>query len=268
MKTVLAIAGSDSSGGAGLQCDVKTVSSLGLHAQTVVTSVTSQTNEEVCSLDHVAPLSVQRQLTSTFNNHQVNAVKSGMIPTAESVFKVSTALQEFHDSKPYVLDPVFKSTSGTTLIMDAAAQAMLECLFPLATLVTPNVSEAEKLSGIKILSPEDAVRAGRKLLEHACRYVLIKGGHLIESPGLDILVGPNVDTPPEFVCGFEFAENRNVHGTGCAYATAISCGLASDLDVVQAVHAAKHYITRAILNATQLANGSWILNHKLAGSHS
>lgn len=152
--------------------------------------------------------------------------------------------------------------------MDSAVQASLDSLFPLATIVTPNVSEAQKLSGIKIATSEDAVAAGRKLLEYGSRYVLVKGGHLMESPGLDILVGPRIDSPPEFISGYEFAPNRDVHGTGCAYASAISCGLASDLGVVEAVHSAKNYMTRAILNAMRLANDSWILNHKLAGRDS
>lgn len=262
---MLAIAGSDSSGGAGLQCDVKTVSSLGLHAQTVVTALTAQSHERVSSQHHIDPLVVQDQLFSAFSNHTVDAVKSGMLPTQESVKTISAALQRFHASKAHVLDPVLRSTSGTNLVTDSAVQAMLNYLFPLSTVVTPNVMEAEVLSGIEIASQEDAIGAGRKLLEHGSDYVLIKGGHLRKSPGVDILLGPNVHSPPVFFSGFKFEQNREIRGTGCAFASAIACGLASGLLIEEAVRTAKNYITRAIQHASRLENNSWILNHKLAG---
>lgn len=261
MKTVLAIAGSDSSGAAGLQCDVKTISTLGLHALSVVTSVTSQTSEQVCSLDHIAPLTVQSQLTSAFSNYKMDAVKSGMIPTQESVEEVSDALRRFHASKPYVLDPVLSTTSGTVLMSDFAAGAVMDKLFPLATIVTPNIHEAEKLSGDKISTRTEAVKAGRRLLKLGSRYVLVKGGHLVETPGLDILIGPTTDSRPQFLDSYEFIRDRDVRGTGCAYASAIACGLANGLDISASVNWAKNYITRAIQNATCLTKGTWILTH-------
>lgn len=244
-----------------MQCDIKTISSLNLHAISVVTSVTSQNTEAVHSLNHVDPNTVQSQLSSAFSAYAVDAVKSGMIPTQESVETICKALQQFHGSKPFVLDPVLSTTSGTTLMTESVAVAVMNKLFPLATVVTPNVDEAQELSGIEISTREDAVAAGRELLKHGCRYVLVKGGHLQEAPGLDILVGPSQDSPVEFVNGHKFVENRDVRGTGCAYASAIACGLASGLDILESVYRAKNYISRAILNARRLSDRSWMLNH-------
>lgn len=262
MNSVLAIAGSDSSGGAGLQCDIRTISSLNLHVLSVVTSVTSQNSEGVHSSTHMDSRSVYSQLTSAFSAYSVDAVKSGMIPTQESVETICDALQQFHGSKPFVLDPVLKTTSGTILMAESVRVSVIDRLFPLATVVTPNIEEAQELSGIKISTREDAVMAGRELLKHGSQYVLIKGGHLHEAPGLDILVGPSQDSPVEFVNGHKFVENRNVRGTGCAYASAIACGLATGLDILESVYRAKNYISRAILNARRLSDRSWILNHR------
>ena len=177
--------------------------------------------------------SVNSQLTSAFSAYTVDAVKSGMIPTQESVETICDALQQFHGSKPFVLDPVLRTTSGTTLMPGSVALATMDRLFPLATVITPNIDEAQELSGIKISTREDAVVAGRELLKRGSQYVLIKGGHLQEAPGLDILVGPSQDSPVEFVNGHKFVENRDVRGTGCAYASAIACGLATGLDILE-----------------------------------
>ena len=244
-----------------MQCDIKTISSLNLHGLSVVTSVTAQSSEGVRSSEHVKSATVHSQLSSAFSDHSVDAVKSGMIPTQESVKTICDALRQFHGSKPFVLDPVLRSTSGTTLIPDSVVKAAMERLFPLATVVTPNVEEAQELSGVKITTREDAVAAGRELLRYGSQYVLVKGGHLPDAPGLDILVGPSTDSPAEFVNGHKFVENREVRGTGCAYASAIACGLATGLDILESVYRAKNYISRAILNARRLSNGAWALNY-------
>lgn len=226
-----------------------------------MTSVTSQNSEGVHASNHVDPKTVNSQLTSAFSDHVVDAVKSGMIPTQECVETIYDALRRFHGSRPFVLDPVLKTTSGSTLISESVAVAMMDKLFPLATVVTPNVNEAQQLSGIQISTREDAVAAGREILRHGSKYVLVKGGHLHEAPGLDILVGPDRDSPIKFMDGHRFVQNRAVRGTGCAYASAIASGLATGLDMLESVNRAKNYISCAILHAKRLSNGSWTLNH-------
>ena len=264
IRNVLAISGSDCSGGAGMQCDLKTITTMGLNALSVVTSVTSQSNDGVQALMHATRDLVQSQLENTLNDIDVDAVKSGMLPTRECIEQVSTAIQLHHAGKPYVLDPVASATSGSALMETSAYQSMVEDLFPLATVVTPNIAETETLTNQSVRSVDDSVEAGRAILQYGCQFVLVKGGHLAGSPGCDVLLGPKQDSKPQIIEALNFVPNRDVHGTGCALASAIACGLAQELDVLESVLRAKRYVGSAIKNAYELVPNFWTLDHRAA----
>lgn len=262
MRNILSISGSDSSGGAGMQCDIKTIAAFGLNALSVITSVTAQNSSGLHAKEHTSSFSVKSQLRSILADLSVHAIKTGMIPTRESIEAVSDALVTHCVDKPYVLDPVFATTSGSALMDEGSCQLMIDRLIPLATVVTPNVAEAEHLSGRKISSIDDAIDAAGTILQYGCRFVLVKGGHMPDLPGYDVLVGPSGAQNAEKIESVDFQPERDVHGTGCAMASAIACGLAKGRDVREAVVQAKLYVTRAIANAHELARDFWTLDHQ------
>ncbi|MGE3644963.1 MAG: bifunctional hydroxymethylpyrimidine kinase/phosphomethylpyrimidine kinase [Beijerinckiaceae bacterium] len=248
IPNVLSIAGSDPSGGAGIQADLKTFAALGCYGMAAITALTAQNTQGVTGV-HVPPADfIARQIDAIFADVEVHAVKIGMLATGEIVQAVADRLRT-HGAKNVVLDPVLVATSGDSLGAPDVVDAMLEHLFPLATLVTPNLPEAERLAGIADTSAESLCRA---LLAKGCRAVLVKGGHvksasaddvLGDETGLRTLTGPWVDT-------------KNTHGTGCTLSSAIAAHLAKGHTLQDAVSASKIYLTAALEASDRLAVGN------------
>ena len=246
----LTIAGSDSGGGAGIQADLKTFSALGVFGKTVITSITSQNTLGVQAVDDLPVSVVENQLKSILEDGKCQAVKTGMLGNEQVVDRVASLLKRYR-VKNLVVDPVMFSSSGKKLLTSAGVEMMKERLFPLAHLVTPNIKEAEILSGIKIRLPADRKRAARKILKLGVRSVVITGGHLkgkpedlfLDNSGLEILSS-------------ERLSESDPHGTGCVFSSAITAGLASGKKVLPAVIDAKDFIGRAILGEVISGNGN------------
>ena len=246
----LTIAGSDSGGGAGIQADLKTFSALGVFGKTVITSITSQNTLGVQAVDDLPVSVVENQLKSILEDGKCQAVKTGMLGNEQVVDRVASLLKRYR-VKNLVVDPVMFSSSGKKLLTPAGVEMMKERLFPLAHLVTPNIKEAEILSGIKIRLPADRKRAARKILKLGVRAVVITGGHLkgkpedlfLDNSGLEILSS-------------ERLSESDPHGTGCVFSSAITAGLASGKKVLPAVIDAKDFIGRAILGEVISGNGN------------
>ncbi len=247
MKVGLTIAGSDSSGGAGLQTDVKAMASLGVHPCTVVTCVTSQNTQDVASIYPLPVREIERQLGSVLEDIHVDAAKTGMLHSSEIVAAVADALQD--SSFPLVVDPVMVATTERSLATDDLADALKSRLLPVCELVTPNVMEAEVLAGIRIESSDDVEAACEKLHEMGSRNVLIKGGHLGDGP-VDVLL---VDGEFERFSAQRFKDD--VHGSGCAFSAFITANLALGYDLSESVRRSKKMITAGFFNSYRPGKG-------------
>ena len=237
----LTIAGSDSGAGAGIQADLKTFSALGVFGKTVITSITSQNTFGVQAVDDLPIEVVESQLKSIFEDDNCQAVKTGMLGNEEIVERVATLLKRYR-AKKLVVDPVIFSSSGKKLLTASGVEVMKERLLPLAHLVTPNIKEAEILTGIKIRSFADRKRAARKILKTGARAVVITGGHLKGKPEDLYLDNKGVE-----VLSSERLSPSDPHGTGCVFSSAITAGLALGLKTLPAVKEAKCFIGQAIL---------------------
>lgn len=256
MKTALTIAGSDSSGGAGIQADLKTFQAHGVFGMSAVTAVTVQNTQEVIDVQEVRPDIVHRQITCLFEDIEIHAVKIGMVASVELIQAISNALRSVR-RPPVVLDPVMISKSGYKLLDDNARQALREHLFPLADVVTPNIHEAESLTGENIRDIEAMKSAARAISKMGAKQVIVKGGHLGEADATDIVFDGD---------DFEMVEGTrvatcNTHGTGCTFSSAVAANLALGQDFRQAVRNAKLYITGAIENALDIGKGFGPTNH-------
>ncbi|MDO4503194.1 MAG: bifunctional hydroxymethylpyrimidine kinase/phosphomethylpyrimidine kinase [Coriobacteriia bacterium] len=259
MPSVLSVAGSDSSGGAGIQADIKAIAAHHLFAQTAVTAITAQNTLGVSAVQALSPELVEAQIDAVFQDIRPDAVKVGMIPTAEVAQAVARALER-NGAKNVVVDPVMVATSGSSLTTDAAVLALREHLVPRALVLTPNLQEAQVLAGMDISSREEVEQAARIILELGPRAVLVKGGHFAaDQPNADdyLLLASGQDL---WIAG-ERISNPNTHGTGCTLSSAIACGLARGLDVEQAVRGAKEYLTNALRAQLDLGKGSGPLDH-------
>ncbi len=265
MAFIVSIAGSDSSGGAGNQADVLCIEALGHHALSVITAVTAQDTRGVQHIAHTDETTVRSQLDAVFSTFKVGAVKSGMLPNAVSIQSLAKILQDQSNPHPYVLDPVLFASSGELLVQEESMQVMVQELFPLATVVTPNISEAERLTGRNINTLEEIIAAGSEILKLGCRAVLITCGHAESDPGVDVFLDSHSKDVPYYIHG-RYIEDRSPRGTGCTYASAIACGLASHLTLYDAIQNAKRYITLAIANAYRVESDYWLLNHQVAAS--
>ena len=246
--TVLSIAGSDCSGGAGIQADIKTISALGCYAASIVTAVTVQ---NTCGVKNVYPIPAQivkEQIQAVTEDMQIDALKIGMV-TDEGIIAV---IADFLSSNrlPAVFDPVLVSSSGYSLVKPEALHVMRDRLIPHCTLVTPNLPEAEILSGIPIRNIEDMANAGRHILTYGCRSVLIKGGHLEGGDMTDILVCGNINS-------------ANTHGTGCTLSSAIAAYIGQGVSLPEAVGLGKKYLTDALFYGKDvtIGKGHGPLNH-------
>lgn len=240
MANALSIAGSDSVGGAGLQADLKAFEAVGVHGCSVVTAVTSQNTRGVASIFPIPASEVASQLQSVLDDVRLDAVKTGMLYSAEIVRVVSSMLRD--QEAPIVVDPVLAATTGSSLHMEGFVEALVTRLIPMATLVTPNTLEASRLSGVKVKDERTAKAAGREILEFGPKAVLLKGGHLKGSEAADYLfTGSQVKKLSSPRVGAE------VHGTGCALASMIAGNIANGYDLEDAVVRAKGMIFKAIL---------------------
>lgn len=260
----LTIAGSDSGGGAGIQADLKTFSALGVYGASVITAVTAQNTREVRGIQAVEPGIVRQQLEAVFDDLQVDAVKTGMLHNTEAVHCVAEAMRRYRP--PYlIVDPVMVSTSGCRLIENDTVEAIKSRLFGRATLITPNLDEAELLSGLPVRSIPQMEQAAGRLLELGCRAVLMKGGHLADKESTDILF---ISGEEPLYLRTDAVRTGNSHGTGCTLSSAIAAYLALGHDLRQAVTAAKEYISGALRQGADVktGNGHGPVNHFFAPS--
>ena len=255
MKTALTIAGSDSSGGAGIQADIKTMTANGVFAMSAVTALTAQNTTGVTDIFETTPKFLAEQLDAVFTDIYPDAVKIGMVSSAELIATIAERLR-FYKAKHIVVDPVMVATSGSKLLRDDAVQALTEKLLPMAEVVTPNIPEAEILSGMKITDAAGMEAAAQRISEKYHCAVLCKGGHQINDA--DDLLWRNG-------CGKWFRgrriDNPNTHGTGCTLSSAIAANLAKGYDLDRSVERAKAYISGALAAMLDLGCGSGPMNH-------
>lgn len=256
MKSVLTIAGSDSSGGAGIQADIKTIQAHRLFAQSAITALTAQNTTGVYGVHDVPAEFVARQIDVVFDDIRPDAVKIGMVSSAEIVGAIAEALVR-NKAENIVVDPVMVATSGSELATSDAVVALREKLIPLATVITPNIPEAEALFGASITTREGQAQAACEVAKATGVAVLVKGGHG-ENDANDVLARP--DGSVTWFEG-ERIDNPNTHGTGCTLSSAIACGLAEGLSLEDAIARAKRYITGALAAQLDLGRGSGPLDH-------
>ncbi len=255
MKHCLTIAGSDSCGGAGIQADLKTFSANGTYGMSVITAITAQNTQGVFDVQDVAPSVITHQIEAIFDDIRVDAVKIGMVSRPETICAIVSALKRYA-LPPLVVDPVMISKSGYDLLQPEAKKALIEQLLPLATLITPNLPEAEVIVGYHIDSLEKMRQAARDLHALGCVNVLVKGGHL-QADAIDVLY----DGEHFFELHSPRLNTRNTHGTGCTLSSAIAAYLAQDYSLKEAVEEAKAYITEAIEHGFALGQGVGPVHH-------
>ena len=257
---VLIIAGSDSGGGAGIQADIKTCSAFGAYAMTAITAVTAQNTLGVQSIEVMSPALVKAQIQSCLSDIGADVIKIGMLGNKAIIDVVAEAIDELDAF--VILDPVAVATSGDALLEPDAIAALRDTLLPLCDLVTPNVPEAELLTGLKITDVDDLTKAGDALLERGVYAALMKGGHLEGKSVFDVLVseeGANIMSGPRI-------RTRHTHGTGCTLASAVAANMALGLPLDEAVMRAREFVFEAIRTAPKFGStkGHGPLNHGLA----
>ena len=258
MKTALTVAGSDSGGGAGIQADLKTFAAIGVHGTSAITAVTAQNTKGVSGIFDLPPSFVEAQFDAIAVDIGVDAMKTGMLFSAEIIAAVVGKIVQYGISQ-VVVDPVMVATSGDLLLREDAIEAVKRALLPVALVVTPNRREAEVLAGMEIQSEDDVLEASRRIHALGPRYVLIKGGHatgdavdyLFDGHEMRGFLAPRIET-------------ENTHGTGCTLSAAIAAYLALGGGVVEAVSGAKEYVTEALRHAYSLGKGHGPVNHLFA----
>ncbi|MBQ5914500.1 MAG: bifunctional hydroxymethylpyrimidine kinase/phosphomethylpyrimidine kinase [Alistipes sp.] len=260
---VMTIAGSDSGGGAGIQADVKTFSALGCFATSVITAVTAQNTLGVSAIEQLSPEIISSQIRAVMDDIQPRYIKIGMVSDSTSIDVVATTLSGYA-LDGLVLDPVMVATSGDRLMREDAVSILKERLIPLSTLLTPNIPEAEVLSGQKITLPEDMPCVARRILEYGCKGVLIKGGHLEGVTKQDYLLYKDADgNLLERLFSFNTINTPNTHGTGCTLSSAITAFLAHGYELEQAVMCGREYLHQALISGQDvtLGRGHGPVNH-------
>ncbi len=255
MRTALTIAGSDSSGGAGIQADIKTMTANGVFAMSAVTALTAQNTTGVKDIMEVSPAFLKEQLDCVFTDIRPDAIKIGMVSSSELIRAIADKLKEYR-AENIVVDPVMVATSGARLISEEAVETLKECLLPEADILTPNIPEAEVLSGMRICTEEDMICAGQKISETYHLAVLVKGGHQLNDAN-DLLCQGGV-------CRWFYGkriDNPNTHGTGCTLSSAIASNLAKGFSMEESVERAKTYISGALGAMLDLGKGSGPMNH-------
>ena len=255
MKTALTIAGSDCSGGAGIQADIKTMTMNGVYAMSAITALTAQNTTGVRKIQESTPEFLEQQIDAVFEDIFPDAVKIGMVSSSEIVCVIADRLK-YHKAKNIVVDPVMVATSGSSLMKTDAVKTLIDVLLPIATLVTPNIPESEVFSGLSIENKEDMQTAAKTIGDKYNCAVLLKGGHSINDAN-DLLYANG-----EFKWFYgKRIDNPNTHGTGCTLSSAIAANLAKGFDVSDAVRKAKEYISYALAAGLDLGQGSGPLMH-------
>ena len=253
---VLIIAGSDSSGGAGIQADIKTVTALGSYAMTAITAVTAQNTKGVKKITPIPTKNVEKQIIMILDDIGTNAVKIGMLHNA-SIIKCVFRILKRYDLNNIVLDPVMMSKGGTRLVNNNSIGHLKKLLLPLCNLVTPNIPEAEILTGYSILNKEDMIKAAKKILSMGAKNVLLKGGHLKKKMIFDILV-----TKKEIkIFKKRKIKTKNTHGTGCTLSSALATCLSQKKNIFKSCNISLRYINEAIVSAPNYGKGFGPVNH-------
>ena len=255
MKTALTIAGSDCSGGAGIQADLKTMTLNGVYAMSVITALTAQNTTGVRAIQEATPDFLKQQIDAVFEDIAPDAVKIGMVSSAELIRVIAERLR-YYGAKNVVVDPVMVATSGSALMQSDALQTLTEELFPIASLITPNIPEAQVLTGLTIRSEEDMLAAAKQMGERYHCAVLLKGGHSINDAN-DLLYSSG----KEIWFTGERIDNPNTHGTGCTLSSAIAANLAKGYSLSESVQRAKNYISGALAAMLDLGKGSGPMHH-------
>ena len=255
MNTALTIAGSDSGGGAGIQADIKTMTMNGVYAMSAITALTAQNTTGVRGIREVEPEFLKLQIDAVFEDIFPDSVKIGMVPSAELIDVIASRLK-FYKAKNIVLDPVMVATSGSELIKTYALSTLTELLFPLATVITPNIPEAEIISGMSVNEKEDMIKIAKKISETYNSAVLLKGGHNV-SEANDLLYANGAY---QWFCAARI-DNPNTHGTGCTLSSAIAANLAKGFALGESIKMAKEYISGALGANLDIGKGSGPLCH-------
>lgn len=255
MKTALSIAGSDSCGGAGIQADIKTMTMNGVYAMTAVTALTAQNTTGVTAIMEATPDFLKQQLDAVFTDIFPDAVKIGMVSSSELIEVIAERLR-FYGARNIVVDPVMVATSGSSLMKTDAVQTLMKELFPIAAVITPNISEAEVLSGLKIEGAADMEKAAAAINRDYGCAVLLKGGHSVNDAN-DLLFA---DDKATWFNGRRI-DNPNTHGTGCTLSSAIASNLAKGYDLETSISRAKEYISGALSAMLDLGRGSGPMQH-------
>lgn len=255
MKTALTIAGSDCSGGAGIQADIKTMTANGVYSMSAITALTAQNTTKVTDILEVSPDFLSKQLDAIFEDIPPDAVKIGMVSSAALIQTIAMKLREY-EAKNIVIDPVMVATSGARLLQNAAISTLLYKLLPLASVITPNIPEAEILSGIKIHNKEDMILSAKIISQNCNTAVLVKGGHQIYDAH-DLLYA---NKSYHWFEGKKIP-NPNTHGTGCTLSSAIAANLAKGFTLEESVKLAKEYLSGALSAMLDLGKDSGPLNH-------
>ena len=254
---VLAIAGSDSGGGAGIQADIKTITALGSYAMTAITALTAQDTSGVHAIHPVPPDFIRHQIRLAFADIGVDALKTGMLGDITTIDAVCDELATISHLPPLIVDPVMSAKGGASLLAHQAVAHLKRRLIPIATLITPNIPEAEILTGLKITDEPAMHRAAQTLLSLGAPAILLKGGHLDSPDVIDLLVTPtetHIFRTPRI-------QSRHTHGTGCTLASAIATGLAQNLTLAESVQRAQTFVQAAIVTAPRYGHGHGPLNH-------
>lgn len=255
MKTALSIAGSDSSGGAGIQADIKTMTMNGVYAMTAITAITAQNTTGVTGIMDVSPDLLKQQIEMVFEDIYPDAVKIGMVSSSELINVIADQLKKYN-AKNIVVDPVMVSTSGAKLIETSAIETLKEKLIPISTLITPNIPEAEILSGMEIKDENHMCIATKKIFDMYNCSVLLKGGHSVNDSN-DLLC---INGEMKWFYGKRI-NNPNTHGTGCTLSSAIASNLAKGYSIEESVQRGKNYISSALSAMLDLGKGRGPMNH-------
>ena len=255
MKKVLSIAGSDCSGGAGIQADLKTFSAHGVFGMSVIVSVVAENTDRVIGIQDVSPDMIGKQMDAVFEDIEVDAVKVGMLSTLDCMNEIATKLKYYHPAN-IVIDPVMYAKNGCPLMEPAAIKALIETVIPLADVLTPNILEAEKITGGRIKSVADMEKAAKAIHTMGCRAVVVKGGHAAGN-AVDVLFDGKE------ICHFDTAriDTKNTHGTGCTFSSAVASQLARGMNLWEAVQKAKDYVTMAIEHSLDIGKGCGPTHH-------
>lgn len=251
----LTIAGSDSSGGAGVQADLKTFSAIGTYGMSVITAITAQNTMGVFDVEELSRNIIKEQMKAVFEDIMPKAVKIGMVSSPEIILEIVDNLKKYRP-ETIVVDPVMISKSGYSLLRPEAKENLIKYLIPIAYLITPNVPEAEEITGMKIETVEDMKKAGNIILNMGPKYVLMKGGHL-EGDCVDVLIGKDMFE----VFKGERINRKNTHGTGCTISSAITSHLALGYDIKESIRLSKEYITEAIKYSFDIGHGVGPVHH-------